>query len=150
MPIRRLAALAVLTAVLAVQPALADVIVVGPEQRASIGLTVYSQESLALVRDVRHVTLPAGESVLRFTGVPAQLDPRTLALKAEKGAPALRVHEQTFRYDLAGSDTLTTSGTRCPEPRRVSCTEVCSAMTMPANSAAIPTSGRADSARLPS
>jgi hypothetical protein len=108
MIMRRILAAGLLPALLAAQPSHADTIVVGPEQRASIGLTVYSQESLAVVRDVRHVTLPAGESVLRFTGVPEQLDPRTLALRAEAGAPALRVHEQTFRYDLANAQQLLT------------------------------------------
>jgi hypothetical protein len=93
-------------AVLAAQPTPAAPIAVGPDARTTLALTLYSQENLALVRDVRHVTLPAGETVLRFTGVPEQLDPRTLALHAIDDNPALRVHEQTFRYDLAGSNQL--------------------------------------------
>jgi hypothetical protein len=87
-------------------PAGADVVVLGPEQRTAIGLTLYSQENLALVQEVRHATLPAGDSEVRFTAVPEQLDPRTLALSTlDKGA-ALVVHEQTFRYDLGGGDRL--------------------------------------------
>src|SRR6185369_1681440 len=98
-----------LVALLAVRqstPARAEVVVLGPEQRTAIGLTLYSQENLALVEEVRHATLPAGDSEVRFTAVPEQLDPRTLALTALDKGPALVVHEQTFRYDLANSDRL--------------------------------------------
>jgi hypothetical protein len=87
-------------------PIRAEPILAGPDARTTLGLTVYSQENLALVRDVRHATLPAGESVLRFPGVPEQVDLRTIALHAVDANPALRVHEQTFRYDLAASDQL--------------------------------------------
>jgi hypothetical protein len=87
-------------------PAGAEIVVVGPEQRTAIGVTLYSQENLALVREVRHATLPAGDSELRFTAVPEQLDPRTLSLAATDKGAALVVHEQTFRYDLAGGDRL--------------------------------------------
>src|SRR5262245_26967090 len=107
MSTRRL--LCLLIAILAAQqstPAQAEVIVLGPEQRTAIGLTLYSQEDLALVQEVRHATLPAGDSEVRFTAVPEQLDPRTLALSTlDKGA-ALVVHEQTFRYDLGPGDHL--------------------------------------------
>lgn len=91
---------------LASAPAPAETIVLGPEQRTTVGLTLYAQENLALVRDVRHATLPAGELVVRYTGVPEQLDPRTVSLHAEQGGPVLRVHEQTFRYDLASPEQL--------------------------------------------
>ena len=61
MPMRRLCCVLVsFVAVLRSAPAGADVVVVGPEQRTAIGLTLYSQENLALVREVRHATLPAG------------------------------------------------------------------------------------------
>jgi len=90
----------------ALAPARAELVVMGPEQRTAVGLTLYSQESLAVVRDVRHGTVPAGEVLLRFTGVPEQLDPRTLALEAADDSPALIVHDQTFRYDLGAGDRL--------------------------------------------
>jgi hypothetical protein len=95
-----------LLAALATEPARAELVVMGPEQRTAVGLTLYSQESLALVRDVRHGTVPAGDAVLRFTGVPEQLDPRTLALDAVDDSPALVVHDQTFHYDLGATDQL--------------------------------------------
>ena len=78
-------------------PAGAEVVVVGPEQRTAIGLTLYSQENLALVREVRHATLPAGDNELRFTAVPEQLDARTLALAVKDKGAAIVIHEQTFR-----------------------------------------------------
>lgn len=84
----------------------AEVVIVGPEQRTKIGLTLYSQENLALVRDVRHVTLPVGDGEIRFTHVPEQLDPRTLALAAADTGPALVVHQQAFRYDLTSERLL--------------------------------------------
>lgn len=83
----------------------AEPLVVGPEARTALGLTVYSQESLALVRDVRRAEMPAGPTVLRFRAVPEQLDPRTVALRATSGAP-VGVLDQSFRYDLAGGDQL--------------------------------------------
>jgi hypothetical protein len=83
-----------------------DPVVVGPELRTAVGLTVYSQENLALVREVRRATLPAGDVTLRFPGVPRQIDPRTVALRAVDDAHMIRVYDQSVRDDLASPERL--------------------------------------------
>jgi len=94
-----------LCAVLAATLAHAAPVIVPPEARSALGLTVYSGENLALVRDTRRATLSSGEQELRFVGVPAQLEPRTVMLRSPAGAP-LVVREQQWRWDLASTPAL--------------------------------------------
>jgi hypothetical protein len=78
---------------------------VGADARKALALTIYAQD-LAVVRETRAVTLPTGESVLRFTDVPDSLDPRTVALRSVTKPAALQVRQQSLRWDLASADTL--------------------------------------------
>src|ERR1700676_5223434 len=74
------------------------------DQRA-VGITIYNAE-LALVRDRRHVTLPAGESHLALRDVSARIQSET-ALLQSPGAPGrISVIEQNFDYDLLSPQKL--------------------------------------------
>jgi hypothetical protein len=72
-----------------------------------IALTIYNQD-LALVRDRRAVDVAAGASEISFADVAAQIDPTSVHLRSAGGSAALRVMEQNYRYDLAGSDAVLT------------------------------------------
>ncbi len=73
------------------------------DARRSIALTAYNHD-LGLVRDVRVVELPRGESELWFEGVAARIDPTSVAIRALDGD--VRVIEQNFRYDLISPKRL--------------------------------------------
>jgi hypothetical protein len=77
---------------------------VGRDARSDVALTVYNRE-LALVKDTREVSLPPGESTLRFEDVPAKIDPRTVVVRSLTDA-SLAVVEQRFAFDLASPEKL--------------------------------------------
>ena len=60
-----------------------------------VAVTIYNQD-LALVKDRRTISLPAGEHVLAFREVSAQLKPETALLSGGE----LTVLEQNFEFDL--------------------------------------------------
>ena len=66
--------------------------------REGLGLTVYN-DNLALVRERRRVTLPAGPARLSLREVSAQMRPETALLQAVTGSP-LQLVEQNFDFDL--------------------------------------------------
>ncbi|HEY5761793.1 MAG TPA: hypothetical protein VIS73_01150, partial [Rhodocyclaceae bacterium] len=66
--------------------------------RESTAVTVYNDD-LALVKEKRKVTLPAGMSRLALRDVSAQMRPETALLRAASGAPITLV-EQNFDFDL--------------------------------------------------
>lgn len=66
-----------------------------------VHVTVYNGD-LALVKESRHVELPAGVGEFSFVGVPARIDPTSVRL----GAGDVSVLEQNFRYDLVSRDKL--------------------------------------------
>jgi len=72
--------------------------------RVEVSLTAYNN-GLALVRDVRRLSLAAGESGLRFSDVAAQIRPETVSLRA-LGGGHLRVVEQNYEYDLLSPQKL--------------------------------------------
>ncbi|MFN9250797.1 MAG: DUF4139 domain-containing protein [Brevundimonas sp.] len=73
----------------------------GPERLA---LTIYNQ-NLALVEDVRRLTLPAGRSRQEFPGVSASIRPETVS----RSGAGLSVVEQNFDFDLLTPDKLMTA-----------------------------------------
>lgn len=85
-----------LAALLAAQPGAAAELRSSRADQRSLALTVYNND-LALVRDGRTVTLPAGESVLAFQDVAAQI--RAESARLYSTAP-LAVVEQNFDFDL--------------------------------------------------
>lgn len=68
------------------------------DDQKALAVTVYNGD-LALVKDTRDVTLPAGESVLELRDVSAQIRPETALLRVAKGNP-ISLLEQNFDFDL--------------------------------------------------
>jgi len=87
------------------QMALADETVVSdPDQREILELTVYNSD-LALIREVREVTLPEGTFSLEFQGVPERIRPATLLVEAG-GRTGLTVYEQNYEFDLMSREKI--------------------------------------------
>jgi len=72
--------------------------------RTSVDLTVYNQD-LALVREVRRVTLPEGDFPFEFRDVPARINPVTL-LVSSQGATGFSVYEQNYEFDLLSPERI--------------------------------------------
>jgi hypothetical protein len=73
--------------------------------QVDLSLTVYNTD-LALVRDVRQLTLPAGTSTLRFGDVAAAINPATVLFRSLTEPAALTVLEQNYEYDLLEPERL--------------------------------------------
>ena len=71
------------------------------DDQKSISVTIYNQD-LALVKDLRAIRLPAGESYLAFREVSARMRPETALLKSSD----LSVIEQNFEFDLLTPQAL--------------------------------------------
>jgi hypothetical protein len=69
------------------------------DDQVDVGLTVYNSR-IALVRDVRQVTLPAGESPLSFADIASALNPVTVHVRSLTDPARLAVVEQNYEYDL--------------------------------------------------
>src|SRR6201996_4083446 len=66
-----------------------------PDPSRQLSLTIYNGD-LALVRDVRQMTVPEGRTRLEFKDVSGKIRPETVSLDAK----GLSVVEQNFDYDL--------------------------------------------------
>jgi hypothetical protein len=73
--------------------------------QTDLSLTVYNSD-LALVRDVREVTLPAGEFRLKFMDVAASMNPATVHFRSLADPGRLSVLEQNYEYDLLDPQKL--------------------------------------------
>ena len=71
------------------------------DDQMSVAVTIYNLD-LALVRDVREITLAPGRQTLAFREVSARIRPQTALL----AAPNLQVLEQNFEYDLLSPKSL--------------------------------------------
>src|SRR6185295_3695743 len=71
--------------------------------QTAVAVTIYN-ENLALVKDRRRVTLPAGIQNLAFVDVSGQLRPETALLHSDGGQ--LGVLEQNFEFDLLTPEKL--------------------------------------------
>ena len=76
-----------------------------PETREDVSLTVYNG-GFAVVREVRPLVLQRGVTVLRFEGVPAQIDPTSLSLVSLTEPGGLSVLEQNYQYNLIGTRSV--------------------------------------------
>src|ERR1051325_2344142 len=65
----------------------------------SVAVTIYN-ESLALIKDTRRVTLEAGENRLALREVSGRMRPETAALRSLSNPGALSLIEQNFDFDL--------------------------------------------------
>lgn len=78
----------------------AEMVTTSKDQK-KISLTIYNSD-LALVRDVRQISLPVGEHVLAFKEISSKIMPETALIKAEN----IQVIEQNFEFDLLSPNTL--------------------------------------------
>jgi len=73
----------------------------GGSGQGDLAVTIYNN-NLALVQDVRQVSLPAGRSRQEFPDVSAQIRPETVTLSGE----GFGIVEQNFDYDLLSPSAL--------------------------------------------
>ncbi len=67
-----------------------------------VSLTVYNQ-NLALVREVREMSIASGVSTVAFTDVAARIDPTSVHFKSLSAPEKLTLMEQNFEYDLVSA-----------------------------------------------
>ena len=77
------------------------------DDQQQIAVTIYNS-NLALVKDLRRVTLPAGESLLALREVAAGMQPETALLRSLKNAAVLPGCGAEFRFRSA--DTRQVAG----------------------------------------
>ena len=73
--------------------------------QVDLSLTVYNSD-LALIRDVRQLTLPSGPVTLKFADVAAAINPATVLFRSLTEPSALTVLEQNYEYDLLEPEKL--------------------------------------------
>ncbi len=78
---------------------------VGAANQVDVALTVYNG-NLALVRDVRQITLPRGVVHLRFEDISATVNPTTVHLRSLSHPGQLPMLEQNYEYDLLDPQKL--------------------------------------------
>lgn len=74
---------------------------VGENDKQSLDISIYNQ-NLALVKDVRKVTLEQGVNDIAFEGVSTHIKPETAILYAD----GLKVLEQNYDYDLLTAENI--------------------------------------------
>jgi hypothetical protein len=67
--------------------------------QTDLNVTVYNS-NIALVRDVRNLTLPTGNFRLKFEDIAATVNPATVHFRSLTDASKLNVLEQNYEYDL--------------------------------------------------
>src|SRR6267154_2455843 len=70
-----------------------------------IAITIYNS-NLGLVRDTRQITLPVGNSEVKFMDVSAQINPATVHIQSITNPNGLSVLEQNYEYDLLNPQKL--------------------------------------------
>jgi len=73
--------------------------------QTDLALTVYNS-NLSLVRDVRQLNIPAGESILKFMDIAASINPATVHFRSLNDPGKLNVLEQNYEYDLLDPNKL--------------------------------------------
>ncbi len=75
------------------------------DDQASVEVTVYNS-NLGLIKDVRGVQLPVGESELRFMDVASSIMPETVHARSVNNGDEFTVIEQNYEYDLISPEKL--------------------------------------------
>jgi hypothetical protein len=75
------------------------------KDQSDLSVTVYNS-NLALIRDVRQVTLPSAKFSLRFEDVAAAINPATVHFRSLSEPERLSVLEQNYEYDLLDPQKL--------------------------------------------
>ena len=89
----------------AARPAAEAIVTTTLADQSDLTVTVYNS-SLALVRDVRQLSLPTGESHLRFMDIAASINPATVHFRSMTEPTKLGVLEQDYEYDLLDPSKL--------------------------------------------
>jgi hypothetical protein len=69
------------------------------QDQSELSVTVYNS-NIALIRDVRNLTLPAGTFRLKFEDIAATVNPATVHFRSLTDPEKLGVIEQNYEYDL--------------------------------------------------
>jgi len=69
------------------------------DDQTDLNVTVYNS-NIALVRDVRQLTLPSGAFRLKFMDIAATVNPATVHFRSLSEADKLGIIEQNYEYDL--------------------------------------------------
>ncbi|MBN1505106.1 MAG: DUF4139 domain-containing protein, partial [Candidatus Eisenbacteria bacterium] len=72
---------------------------------AEVAVTVYN-ENVGLVKDVREVSIPLGQSELDFKDVPSKIDPTSVHFVSRTAPDAVAIMEQNYQYDLVSASKL--------------------------------------------
>src|ERR1700681_2667582 len=75
------------------------------EDQTELAVTVYNSD-IALVRDVRSLTLARGTSDLRFMDIAATINPATVHFRSLSEPSRVHVLEQHYEYDLLEREKL--------------------------------------------
>ena len=75
------------------------------DDQVDLAVTVYNSD-IALVRDVRELTLPRGGFDLRFMDIAATVNPATVHFRSLTEPSRVNVLEQNYEYDLLEPDKL--------------------------------------------
>lgn len=73
--------------------------------RQEVQLVIYNQD-FALVREVRQVTLPLGESYLYIEDVPKKIEPESVLGQSLSSPDSFTILSQSYHYDLITSKNL--------------------------------------------
>jgi hypothetical protein len=87
------------------RPAAAAPVSVTRDDQREVMVTIYNG-NLGLVKDLREVRFPSGQTEVQFMDVAALIDPTTVHLKSLTDAPGLKILEQNYEYDLLTSQKL--------------------------------------------
>ena len=97
--------IAILSATLLGGIAMAENVSTTLDDRTDVAVTAYNS-GLALVRDVRKLTLPTGQLNLRFGDVAENIKPETVSLQSLSQAGSIAIYEQNYEYDLISPQKL--------------------------------------------
>ena len=75
------------------------------EDQRAIEVTVYNS-NIGLVKDLRQVTLPAGQGELRFMDVASSINPVTVSARSLNAPNDFSVLDQNYEYDLMSESRL--------------------------------------------
>lgn len=73
--------------------------------RQSVEISIYNDD-LALVKDMRTMTIPSGTSNLTFTDIAAMVDPTSVSFVSLTSPGLVRVLEQNYEFDLVSDYEL--------------------------------------------
>jgi hypothetical protein len=74
-------------------------------EKKELNLTVYN-DNLALVRDVRNISLKKGKDIVTVDEIPSGIEPTSIHFKSLRAPGKVKILEQNYEFDLVSSDKL--------------------------------------------